>query len=309
METTIRDSATHTSQLSNMDFQGKVGFAIGTGRCGTEFMARVVSLEPHIASVHERNPLNETFHRYCKWYQLPVDDEGFLYTKRLEISQDLQSTQYSFESSAHLSFSVQELYDSFASKFVLLVRNPAAVVKSYIYFKNLYGAPVMRGDPNLAIGYQESKAFHHFLGRIVPSGQEFLHWTEMTQVGRVAWYWNALNSHVLEQFSKIPESHWRIVKIEELNYSDYLDVAHFLGFSPSISQRNYDALVADRPNASKGGSRKIETWTPREIAEFEAQVMPMANRLGYEYHVEKLPASERMSPVSFVERLRRYLVS
>jgi hypothetical protein len=46
------------------DFQEKVGFAIGTGRCGTKFLAKVIELEPGISSVHERNPINETFHRY-----------------------------------------------------------------------------------------------------------------------------------------------------------------------------------------------------------------------------------------------------
>jgi hypothetical protein len=295
-------------ETRKIELQGKVGFAVGTGRCGTEFMARVASLEPHVASVHERNALNETFHRYCKWYDLPVDDEGFLHTKEIEIRQDLRKYSYSFESSAHLSLSVQELYENFGSKFVLLVRRPEQVVKSFILFKDLYNAPIVRRDPDLAVGYQECKHFHHFLGRFVPSGEKFFQWVEMTQVGRVAWYWNALNARVLEEFSGIPETHWCVVKLEELDYACYVDVAGFLGYNPTISQLDYDALVKRRPNASHGLPRTIDSWTPQERAEFEAEVMPVAVRLGYEYRVEKLPPSKPVMPSSFFERLRGYFV-
>ena len=63
-----------------MNFENKVGFAIGTGRCGTLFLYQLMEKEPQVASSHERNPDNETFHRYCKCHDLPVDHEGFLAT-------------------------------------------------------------------------------------------------------------------------------------------------------------------------------------------------------------------------------------
>ena len=55
-----------------------IGFAVGTGRCETTFFHEAVSREPEVASSHCRQPLLETFHRYCRWNNLPVDDEGFL---------------------------------------------------------------------------------------------------------------------------------------------------------------------------------------------------------------------------------------
>lgn len=39
------------------DIENKVSFAIGTGRCGTHFLAEVIKMEPGVSSVHERNPL------------------------------------------------------------------------------------------------------------------------------------------------------------------------------------------------------------------------------------------------------------
>ena len=70
-------------------FHDRVGFAIGTGRCGTKFLYEAMRQEHGVASCHERNAINETFHRYCKFNQLPVDHRGFLETKTLEVQEDL----------------------------------------------------------------------------------------------------------------------------------------------------------------------------------------------------------------------------
>ncbi len=42
-----------------MNYENKVGFAIGTGRCGTLFLYQLMDREPAVASSHERNPDNE----------------------------------------------------------------------------------------------------------------------------------------------------------------------------------------------------------------------------------------------------------
>jgi len=282
-------SAAIAQSLEN-DFQGKVGFAIGTGRCGTKFLAKVIELESGISSVHERNPFNETFHRYCKWYGLPVDPEGFLQTKEQEIRQDLEQHCFSFEASAHLSLSVQELYERFGAKFILLVRRPEQVVNSYLR-KGWYGRPVVRASSELAPGYQGYDSFHHDLGRIMPSGEKFLEWKQMSRVGKIAWFWNALNSKVLEQFNCIPATHWRIEKLENLSYQSYLEVAKFLGFEATVTEQTYNQLSQRPPNA-KGRLPTVESWADTAVAEFEAEVEPMARYFGYEHQVSCLPKTQ-----------------
>ncbi|MBE9078737.1 hypothetical protein IQ241_15780 [Romeria aff. gracilis LEGE 07310] len=271
----------------SIEIQNKVGFAIGTGRCGTKFMCRVLGLEPHVSSVHERNPLNEAFHRYCKWYGLPVDSAGFLNTKLLEVQQDLADHQFSFEASGYLSLSVKELYERFGAKFILLVRSPERVVNSYLR-KGWYQAPIERKDPNLAPTFQVNCAyFHYFLGRIIPSGDRFLEWQAMSRVGKLAWYWNALNSEVIKQFQDIPASHYRIEKVEQMTHNRYLEIADFLGFQPQLPRAYYDELVRRPPNA-KQQVPTTSAWTATEIEEFETSVRPMADYLKYEYRVDQL---------------------
>lgn len=272
------------------DYQGRVGFAIGTGRCGTLFLARALALEPGVSSVHERNPLNEAFHRYSKWYSLPVDDEGFLHAKKLEIDQDLRDHRLSFEASPYLSLSVSELYSRFGAKFILLVRTPERMVNSYLR-KGWYELPFVRSNSNLALGYQhtEPNLFHFFLGRIVPSGQEYSRWNRMTRVGKLSWYWSALNSAALRQFEEVPKTHWRIQKLEDLSYAAYCELARFLELKASVAPRSYRRLVNRRPNALHN-IPTIADWSSVEAHEFEKEVGPIASMLGYEFRVNRLSA-------------------
>ena len=116
----------------------------------------------------------------------------------------------------------------------------------------------------------------------------------MSQVGRIAWYWNAVNERVLDQFHSIPDTHWKIETIEGLSYDRYLEIAQFLGFQGTIAEEAYENLVQSRPNALIDVPT-ITKWTAREVAEFEAEVEPMAKRLGYEYRVRNLPVPHQGS--------------
>jgi glycosyltransferase involved in cell wall biosynthesis len=279
-----------------MAYEGRVGFSCGTGRCGTRFLVELLALEPDVAAIHERNPLNETFHRYCQWHRLPVDHEGFLLAKQREIESDLSHSRFSFEASAHLSLSILELFERFGARFILQVRRPDLVVNSYLR-KGWYEQPIVRGNPELALGYQAGRDFHHFLGRVVPSGEEFLRWCELSRIGKLAWYWNALNERVLEQFSEIPDSHKLIVRLEELDFTTYGRIASFLGFDPALAREHFDRIAGRRPNALDNVPRWSH-WNDAEAAEFEREVAPMAERFGYPASVSELPADDRPAPAA-----------
>jgi hypothetical protein len=296
------------TQLESL--QGKVGFALGTGRCGTHFIAEVMERESQVSAIHERHPFNDSFHRYCKWYGLPIDHEGFLQTKATAIQGDLQSHPFSFEASAYLSLSALELYDRFKAKFVLLVRSPERVVNSFLH-KGWYAAPAIRTDPNRIPSYQNylksrrkplhhlfaqvfpellddrSKPAHHFFARIFPSGDKFEQWNQMSRIGKLAWYWNALNTKILEDLSEIPPSHWRVEKLEDLSYARYQELVQFLGFQTQVTPVVYQNLTQTRPG-SKPHVPTIENWTAQEISEFEQEVIPMTQRFSYEHRVKVL---------------------
>lgn len=260
-------------------YDGRVSFAVGTGRCGTEFLSRVVAAEPGVASSHERGRENEAFHRYCQWHELPVDPAGFLHQKQAEIDADLAGHRFSFEASAHLSLSILELHERFGARFALLVRRPERVVNSYLA-KGWYTEPFVRSDPSLALGYQPSAYFHHFLGRLVPRGEAFEAWSRTSRVGKLGWYWSALNERVLRQLEALPSDAWRVQRLETLDHDGYRELAAFLGFETAISRRRFEALRSSRPNALADVPSAAD-WSAGERREFEAAVAGTAERLGY----------------------------
>jgi len=270
-----------------MELSDKTGFAIGTGRCGTLFLYEIMGHEPDVASSHERNPDNETFHRYCKWHGLPVDDEGFLATKEREIRADLERRAFSFEASPYLSLSVRELYERFGAKFVLMIRRPDRVVTSFAH-KGFYRRPYAVTDPALAAGYQDQspERFFTFFARISPRGEFIRTWNEMTQVGRVAWFWRAFNERTLEALDKLPAESYKVVRIEDLDYAEYVKLSAFLGIKAQVPASRFEALRESRPHAF-WRKRNVDQWNEQEIREFEEQVASLAERFGYACRVEQ----------------------
>ena len=271
----------------------RVGFAIGTGRCGTVFLHEALAKEPGVASAHERNPENEAFQRYCKWHQLAVDDEGFLATKEREIRADLERFSYSFEASPYLALSARELHERFGARFVLLIRRPDRVVSSFVH-KGFYSRPYAVGNLDLATGYQDQapERFFTFFARISPRGKFFHTWNAMTPVGKVAWFWRAYNERTLELIDAMPAGSCRTVRIEDVDFPKYRELCAFLGVDSKMAQSEFEALSASRPHAF-WRKRSIDEWSQREIGEFEGQVGELAGRFGYPYRVAELVAEAR----------------
>lgn len=271
-----------------MDFSNKVGFTIGTGRCGTLFLYQLMEMEPDVASSHERNPDNETFHRYCRWNNLPVDNEGFLITKEKEILSDLENSAFSYEASPYLSLSVVELHQRFGARFLFLIRRPDSVVTSFVH-KGFYRHPYAVRNPELAAGYQDQspEKFHTFLARVSPRGEEFKTWNGMTRVGKVAWFWRSFNERTLELLQQLPEDSYLVVRIEDIDYPKYREICSFLGFNTTITQSDFDTIRTGKPHAF-WRKRNVDQWTQQEINEFESQVGNLAKRFDYEYRIANL---------------------
>ena len=277
-----------------------ISFCVGTGRCGTTFLAKLAELEPTVAASHERLRLPATFHMYCKWHGIAVDPEGFLIDREAAIRDDLQNHHVSFEASALLSHSIAELYERFRAKFLLLVRSPDRTVASFAV-RNWFVDPIPWKDSSLPPTIREGVEPRHFFGRNLPRGGPAFHrWRELTQIGKLAWFWQARIRDILEQFRHLPASHRRIARLEDLDFDHYAEVASFLGWRPTIARDQFDVLAHSRPNAGAPASRD---WDDRATAEHEAEVAPLATALGYEHRVAPLRAGAevRRAPTPSVE--------
>jgi hypothetical protein len=271
------------------ELEGRVGFCVGTGRCGTTFLAEVAGREPEVAASHERLRLGATFHMFCKWHGIAIDSEGFLLDRESAVRRDLAERRFSFECSALLSHSLEELFERFRARFLLLVRRPEETVASFAV-RGWFVKPCARRDPRLPPSYREGEEPRHFLGRNIPHGAEFERWTNLTQIGRLSWFWQARNRAILEQFRRLPESHCRIERLENLTFERYQEIAAFMGWRSQIDAGRFAELSRARLNAGPNAPRPITDWSPLEIAQFEAEVAPVAEALGYEYRGKVLAA-------------------
>jgi hypothetical protein len=268
-----------------------VGFAVGTGRCGTKFFAAVMARDPEIAASHERHPFNDTFHRYCQWYGIAVDDAGFLATKRRAIGEDLSRARYSFESSGFLSLSLRALHEQLGAKILMLVRAPEQVVASY-WRKGWYKNDPLLDDPNRPPTLQDVTLPHHSLGRTMPMGAEYERWLKLTRIGKLAWYWNRLNRALIEQAKALPKDATRMACIDAVDFDAFCDIRAFLGAPANVGKVAFLQVKGSRPNASSGGGY-VHDWTAQECAEFESEVRPMAEYLGFPWSTEEMRATPR----------------
>lgn len=277
------------------DFTGRVGFAVGTGRCGTTFLAQVAGREPDVASSHERLRLGATFHMFCQWHGIPIDHEGFLRDREDAVRADLAARRFSFESSALISHSLEPLFGRFRARFLLIVRSPAETVASFAV-RGWFLKPAARGDHTRPPSYREGEEPRHFFGRIIPHGTEFDRWLGLTQIGKLAWFWQARNRAILDQFRRLPADHCRIARLEDLDFDHYRELAAFFGWRSQVDRETFAELARSRPNAGPNPPRRFSDWNATEAAEFEAEAGPLAAALGYESRVSALAERTDLGP-------------
>jgi hypothetical protein len=282
-------------------------FAVGTGRSGTHFLARLLEREPAVAAHHERDPLADAFHRYCVWNRLPVDHAGFVAGKAAGIAGDRARGKLSFEASAYLSLSVPILHASFAARFVLLVRRPDRVVNSLLE-KGWFAVEPARRDPRLALGYQAApERPHHPFSRLAALGDDGERWSRLSRVGKLAYFWRRLNESALRDLEALPPEAARVQVLERLGFDAYAEIARLIGFTPTLSRAAFARIAAERPG-TRGAAPSARDWSEAEAAEFEVEVAPLAERLGYEWRVSALrrepdPAREAPSLMASVRSL------
>ena len=264
-------------------------FAVGTGRCGTHFLNALFEANERALALHESNPLSEAFHRYCRWNALPVDEGGFIETKRGEIERARDAGKVFFEASGYLSLSIPSLFQAFRPRFVLITRNPVDTVAS-LWAKGWYEITYHKQNAHAPVGYHPVGAPHHFFSRLVPYGPEFAGWQAECRIGKLAWFWSTLHERILAQFAELPRESWTVVKLETLDFAAYRELAGFAGLPASLSRERFDSIAASRPGAIPA-TRRLQSWTASELEAFTGRVEATARLLGH--------------PTDFAEQWRR----
>jgi len=179
------------------------------------------------------------------------------------------------ESNCYLSLFTQELDRALAPHFVFLLREPAAVVNS-LFVKDWYRDPVFAPP---SFDYNVSRPNHAF-GRLMPATpEEFERWNRLTRIGRIAWFYSALNLRVLEDLRALPRQRWSVLRVGGCDHACFAHLQQHIGNQRVISQQDFEAVARRRPGRASQ-HRSCDDWTAQERSEFETECMPAVNAFG-----------------------------
>jgi hypothetical protein len=240
-------------------------FAIGTGRCGTHLLAELFDRDPGVVVRHEAHPEADAYDRYCVWNGRSFDPAALIARKRRAVATAAAAGAAYLEASAYLTLAVPPLFGALRSRFVGLVRDPAETVSSF-WVKGWYDSNPYPSEPV------------HAFSRLEPCDLE--RWLSLTRIGKLAWFWRALNERMLAELECLPDDQAMLLRVEDIDVDAYHRVATFISSVPRLSRLEVEAVLARRPGAGPT-QRDPATWSARERREFRREIGDLPDRLGY----------------------------
>lgn len=264
-------------------------FIVATGRSGTHFLAEVLGKDPFLLVNHlddVGNSIGDSFVFYVEWNKLPIDQSGFIHHRRMLIKDATSNGKVYVESNPYLAFSIETLNREFNAKFIHIYRDPIKVINSH-YVKGWYKSSPQFVNTDLALGYQyDIDKGNHSFGRIVPNGRDFERWSQLTQIGKIAWMWNVTNIEILKQLDTIDAKNFLRFPVEDIDYDSYLAIQRFVGGNNDIDEKTFTNIVSQKPGKGKK-LRSESDWTDQERDEFLKEVAPTIERLGIDLPISK----------------------
>jgi hypothetical protein len=249
-------------------------FFLSTGRCGTNWFARLLTHDKQLGVFHEPQPnlgaqgrtVYETYRN--KGFDLSTNEKGLI--REIFLAGREQYLRYSFktqkrfvETNNHISFfapAISELLPS--ALFVHVHRHPGEFVRS----------AVRRGF--------YSNDNKEDLKRILPAEGTDTDsvWAGYDQLQKNAWLWNETNSFIEDFKDTIPEEKVITFNFNELTEESVMKLIDFTG--AKISNNKIKRALGRRSNIQKLGSFKsYGDW----IAEDKAKLIKICGNLAEKY--------------------------
>ena len=255
-------------------------FATGPGRCGTLLLSKVLDCSDVVLCNHEHS-INTTLLKKSIQKKKPgllvKDANSTLYPT---IRKCNNSGWTYGESSGHLYPLFPELFAKyeFGARFILLTRHPESFIRSA-----------------LARGFF-SPDHPHGLEHVIPPRDTEIgsRWKVTSPFEKCAWYWAMVIGRVYRFFLTIPDSLYKIVRIEDMRIELVEELYDFLMITDFFKKRSsIEKILSERHNATPGQgderflnpfSQEIllgpkSTWNTDQLSAFKKHTDPMSNIL------------------------------
>ena len=247
----------------------KFALSFGAGRCGQNWFAKIFNSHSNWIGTCERFADYEAFYRYISYYNLPIDKEGVFKLFELASNRDMAKYQNTFIASPYLSFGVNELYERLSPNYLFFnIRNPIKSVESFYrkgWYLNLNNFTI--NSPLIDISDNLKRTF----SRIVPHGEFFKEWIELTRIGKIAWYWATINKAIYDDFNKIKNINKFYIKLEDVdqNYEIYEKLFNKFNFNKQMTKKQFYGVINKAPNRGPNDKYNYKDWNNLEKKEFE----------------------------------------
>jgi hypothetical protein len=251
-------------------------FGTGTGRCGSVLLTTILNCFEKVHCEHERSvdtlEMKRAYRKQNNKLLLKSTNKILVPTVR---KYNDQGVIYG-EINPHLYFLFPELYRRFENtcRFILLVRSPDTFIRSA-----------------LARGYFSPNHPNGLEHLIPPENTEIgMRWKNISPFEKCAWYWALVNGFVYRFFKTIPDSQYRIIKLEKIDIEVLENIHNFLLLSDFYRiQRNVKNVLKKKYNSSPNGGKAdsfnpyseeislggIETWDEDQLNSFNRHVFPL----------------------------------
>ncbi len=212
-------------------------FVLSTGRCGTNWLADVLSLSKNLMVYHEVFPIlvRQSQRSYQSHQDSIIQFSEIIRAARDDFLKNaLLANRIYVETNNRLTFLASAINHSYPkSKFILLHRHPKDVCRSLLRRK----------------AYGGSK-FDEFRIKMQNDNE----WEKLNQIQKIGWFWNE-TYRVSENFLEtINQNRWIRVKSEEMwqDHRIVSDIFQFIGVDP-ISKGRYQKIKNKKVNKEVRG--------------------------------------------------------
>lgn len=225
-------------------------FATGTGRCGSMLLAQMLGTGTNVDCHHERSITTTVMKQAYHQADMSLLDPELKNNLFPAIEASRRAGKIYGECSAHLFLLLSRIHNQYGKRvrFVHLVRRPDTFAQSA-----------------LARGFFDQK-HPHALEHIRPpdSSEIGRNWPSLQPLEKCLWYWNEVNSRIIEDLRGLPPELWRLQRLEDMSLEavqglfDFLQIRGFASAKSRVSE-----LVKLRVNASPGlgDDRHLNPWS------------------------------------------------
>lgn len=245
-------------------------FTLSTGRTGTKTLAELLNRSPDATVYHEPHPYLSALAKLAydsRYAQMEGLVETFLASRELLLRNAWASGLVYGETGPYVTFLAPVIAQALPnSKFIHLVRDPAAVVRS-------------------GLNRRWYQGHRYDARRITPRREDpaAANWTQWSPLEKIIWLWAETNRFVAAFLKTIEPHRYMRLKAEDL-FSGSAEVLRkifeFLEIAP-ISPRSAASVLARRLNRQRRPGPPLDFWHADWAKRFEAIAGAEIRALGY----------------------------